>query len=118
MFRDEAQRNKCVSTLLGLSGKALWCDEENGLNEYAYSLAERHREGVDIPLSTSERFIFLIAAGITYSDVRLNPWYMMSYLDLRNRRVIGELLHVVSSTEYESDIVEAWLEKYKGLRNR
>lgn len=112
MFRDAVQRNKCVSTLLGLSGKSDWCDAENGLNDRALFLLERYRSNYAVPLSTSELNIFLLATGLIHSEVRVNIWYLLSRLDLRNLRVVRDLFTAICDSD-SSEPIDAWLEKYR-----
>lgn len=115
MFRNTVQRNKCVSTLLGLSGKSSWCDEQEGLSAKAWTTLERYQLDDQVYLSTSELNIFLLAVGLVRSGVQVNIWYLLSRLDLRNRRVVSELLNMVCA-EDSNEQVDAWLEKYKELR--
>lgn len=115
MFRDVIQRNKCVSTLLGLSGKSRWCDAESGLNDRALFFLERYQSNYEVPLSTSELNIFLLATGLIHAEVRVNIWYLLSRLDLRNQRVVKDLFIAVCDLN-SNEQVDAWLEKYKELR--
>lgn len=115
MFRDAIQRNKCVSTLLGLSGKSDWCDAEHGLGDKANHILDSYLRNYPAPLSTSELNIFLLATGLIHSAVRVNIWYLLSRLDLRNQRVVRDLFIAICNPD-SSEQIDAWLEKYKELR--
>lgn len=111
MFYDETQRNLCVQTLLGLFGAAGWWDE-TGPKSYGLTLLSL---GDDVPLNSSAKHIWLLAAGLFNNVTTTNVWWAFSTLDFENRRVISELLSTFTH-ENTSEHVEKWLQKYSHYR--
>ena len=115
MFSDREQRVAVVKTLFGAFNHAAWMTDD-GLSEEACAHFKRLGEGKPTDLSSSAEWMFQL--GVSLWDPYAGSMHFGKFfnLDGRNRQIVFGLLACFTDWKEQSDKIEAWLERWKGLR--